>query len=103
MESHSHQNKTITKNIEKKSDTIRLSNKTYIMEDHHSKSQKIKSNRSNLPEAYDKLKKFLEERRFGFDGKRIHNNIQNKNNIKDKKRTIRIIMIIQVIMIWIAS
>jgi len=45
----------------------------------------------------------LEQRRFGFDGKKIHNNIENKNNIKEKKRIIRRIIIIQVIMIWIAS
>ena len=56
------------------------------MEDHHSKSQKIKSNRSNLPVASDKMKKLLEERRIGSDGKRIHNNNENKNNIKEKKK-----------------
>ena len=82
-----HQNKINSKNIEKNNnDTIRLSNKTYILEDHHSKNQKIKSNRNNLPEATDKLKKLLEKRRIGSDGKRIHNNKENENNINEKKK-----------------
>ena len=44
------------------------------------------SSRNNLPEASDKLKKLLEERRIGSDGKRIHNNMENKNNMKEKKK-----------------
>ena len=82
-----HQSKVNSKNNEKNNnDTIRLSNKTNILEDHHNKSQKNKSNRNNLPEASDKYKKLFEERRIGSDGKRIHNNIENKNNINEKKK-----------------
>ena len=61
MKNHSH----IEKN---KNDTIRL------------------SSRNNLPEASEKMKKILEERRIGSDGKRIHKNIENKNNMKEKKK-----------------